>query len=146
MATQPNKMAAEMAHDWDELHGEVRKRWNKISDEDLSRVRGDIQELIALLQRKTGEAREQIEEFVAGFSQDLRAGLSRAGQQAADYSAEAAATARQQLDLAAERVKEGYQQAQEVVRRRPAESVAVAFGAGVAAGFLVSAMVALRDR
>ncbi|REK18797.1 MAG: DUF883 family protein [Planctomycetota bacterium] len=146
MATQPNKVPADSARDWEELHGEVRKRWNEVSDDDLKRVKGDVQELIAMIQRKTGEARDQIEKFVTGLAAEMRDSLNRAGQQAASYSSDARDVARDQYDRTAERVMEGYAQAQETVRRHPAESVAAAFGAGIVAGFLVSAIVSLRDR
>ena len=42
-----------------------------------------------------------------------------------------------QAEQIRERAREGYEQAHEVVRRRPAESVAVAFGTGLLVGVIV---------
>ena len=46
---------------WKELVRYLKKRWGEVSDYELQEARGDIQELLGLLQSKTGWTRKRIE-------------------------------------------------------------------------------------
>jgi uncharacterized protein YjbJ (UPF0337 family) len=47
---------------WKEMRGQVREWWGKLTDDDLERAGGKVDQLIALLQQKYGYTREQAEQ------------------------------------------------------------------------------------
>jgi len=42
---------------WNEIKGKLHERWGQLTQDDLQRARGDVDQLVGLIQRKTGEAR-----------------------------------------------------------------------------------------
>ena len=46
---------------WDQLKGRVKKLWGDITDDDMKRVEGNYDQMIGMLEEKTGKAREEIE-------------------------------------------------------------------------------------
>ncbi|MFO7942593.1 MAG: CsbD family protein [Bacillota bacterium] len=49
---------------WNQLQGEIKKRWGKITDDDLKSIEGDIQKLIGKLQERYGMTKEEAEEAI----------------------------------------------------------------------------------
>lgn len=49
---------------WTELVTKIKKKWNKLTDQDLEKVKGQKDKLIALIQEKCGETKESIEDAV----------------------------------------------------------------------------------
>ena len=46
---------------WNELKGEARKQWGKLTDDDLKEVAGEKDKLVGKLQQRYGWAREEAE-------------------------------------------------------------------------------------
>jgi len=152
----------ELKGHWNELRGRIKEKWGQLTDDELRQAEGNTDQLIGLIQRKTGEGREQITRFFDSFMKD--AGdkgtdmLGQAGQmmnQAAESAGRYAQDAQKYVQEAGKYVQEGYQQAsksmqegvhqaEETVRSRPVESLAVAFGTGVITGVLLA--VVMRSR
>lgn len=51
----------EINGDWKILSGIIKQKWAKLTDSDLRFVAGKEEELIGRIQRRTGEARENVE-------------------------------------------------------------------------------------
>jgi uncharacterized protein YjbJ (UPF0337 family) len=55
---------------WNQVKGEVRKKWGDLTDDDLDRIQGDAEKFIGVLQERYGWRREQAEremdEFLKG--------------------------------------------------------------------------------
>lgn len=53
--------------DWNELEGEIRTRWTKLTEEDIEQVRGDIKKLESIVQIRYELPKEEsiaeVEEF-----------------------------------------------------------------------------------
>lgn len=49
---------------WKELRGKVQRKWGELTDDDLDRVNGSREELIGILQKRSGQAREKIEQEI----------------------------------------------------------------------------------
>ena len=47
--------------DWNIAKGKIKQKWAKLTDDDLKFVDGQEDELIGRIQKRTGEAREQVE-------------------------------------------------------------------------------------
>ena len=73
-------------------------------------------------------------EEVAG---DAGGALARAREAVRDYTHQAAETVQQTAQQAAETMRTGYHQTEELIRRRPVESLAVCFGAGLITGIVL---------
>lgn len=46
---------------WDEIKGGVRNLWGKVTDDDLEKIKGNIQSVSGIVQEKYGEAKESID-------------------------------------------------------------------------------------
>jgi uncharacterized protein YjbJ (UPF0337 family) len=47
---------------WTQLKGRVKEFWADITDDDLTGLEGDYDRLVGLIEERTGEAREEIEQ------------------------------------------------------------------------------------
>lgn len=122
---------------WNELKSKVRQYWEQLSDEDLLMVDGKIDQLIAVIQQKTGQGRQQIESILSKFSKDPAGAFTNATEAACEYVGQAADALRNATDELRARGRESYEEAERVVCRRPAECVAIAFGTGLMIGLLI---------
>lgn|SRR5690606_16010710 len=118
---------------WSELVRYLKKRWSEVSDYELQQARGDIQQLLGLLESKTGLSRERIE---ADLDQWLHQGKALA-EQAVD-------AARNLAQNAAGRARRRFEQSEHVIQDQPIPSALVVLGVGVLAGVLLG--MALRSR
>ena len=69
---------------WKQLKGKVKGRWGFLTDDDLTRAEGNTEELIGIIQSKTGESREKVEHDL----EQLSAGLGAAVDQFKDKAKE----------------------------------------------------------
>jgi uncharacterized protein YjbJ (UPF0337 family) len=122
---------------WNEITGKLRAKWGSLTDDDLKVFSGNVDQLVGTIQRKTGEARECIEQFFEQFGSNGASAFSKASETVRDYAQQAAETVQETSKQAAESVREGYTEVENMVRRRPAESLAVCFGVGVITGVVV---------
>ncbi len=138
MATQQ-----ELSGKWKQLAGKVKEKYSQITDHDLNRVEGNVDQLVGIVQQKTGQTREQIEAFLdeCGEScESLMDGVS-------EYASLAGEALRGGYDTVAEQTKRGYGASVKAVSSHPLESVGTAFGIGLVAGLLIGiSMGAQRER
>jgi uncharacterized protein YjbJ (UPF0337 family) len=52
---------------WNQLKGEVKSQWGKLTNDDLDRIEGDTDKLIGRVQERYGYAREQAVREVDDF-------------------------------------------------------------------------------
>jgi uncharacterized protein YjbJ (UPF0337 family) len=140
MSTQEKMMG-----NWNQLKGKVKQKWGQLTDDELNEVEGNIDQLVGLVQQKTGEARQQIERTISKFSDDAGGAFTQATETARQYMDQATEGIRGAADQIRERGMDGYEEAQRMVRQRPAESVAVAFGAGLVVGLIVGLIGSSRN-
>ncbi len=124
---------------WNQVVGAVKKKYATITGDDLASVNGNIQQLAGLLQRKTGEAREDIESFLRSCSSTTSSAMNRVAEVASDYTSRAGEGIQEGYDYVQHATQEGYGAAQHHVRQRPLESMAIAFGIGIVAGLITGA-------
>jgi len=140
---------------WNEIRGQIKQKWGQLTDDDLRQAEGNTDQLIGLIQRKTGEGREQISRFFENFSAeagdkatDMLGHANQAVQQVAEnaqkYAGDAQKYVQEGYEQASRAVQDGMHQAEETVRKRPVESLAVAFGTGVITGLLVALIMRQR--
>ena len=50
----------ELKGNWHILRGRLKAAWAELTDDDLDRIDGNFDQLVGVLQQKTGESRERI--------------------------------------------------------------------------------------
>lgn len=126
----------ELAGTWNDLKGRVKSEWGSITDDDLKQVEGSIDRLVGLIQKKSGQAREDIENTLRELSDQSADMLNNASQAFQDVSQ----AFQDYADQARDKAREQYDRAQDIVRHRPAESIIVSFGTGLLLGVVVGLM------
>jgi uncharacterized protein YjbJ (UPF0337 family) len=129
---------------WHELKGKLRNKWGQLTNDELQSFDGNVERLVGLIQRKTGEARGTIEHYLEELTSNGASSVSQAVETAREYAQQAAGRIQEGSRYAAESMQQGYEEAERVVRQRPVESVAVCFGTGLVAGIMLGLM--LRSR
>jgi|GEM_PF-568178 len=62
----------EIERSWNELKGEVKRQWSKLTDEDVEIIKGKYAELLGLLQERYGHAKEQAEREINDWAKRLK--------------------------------------------------------------------------
>lgn len=126
---------------WDQVKDSIRQRWADLSDQELEQARGNVEQLVGLIQEKTGEAREQVQSFF----DDVAANGDSKCRQAAEAIKRGVAQTAEVPQHVAERMtdaaRDGYSKTESVVRNRPVQSVAACFGAGMITGFVLGLLL-----
>lgn len=129
---------------WTELKGKIKSAWGQISDDELREFEGDVDQLVGLIQRQTGRARQEIENRLGELDERFSPMLSRAAETAREYAEKTSQAASDASEKIRQSVAAGHAQAEQMVQQRPLESVAVAFGTGLIAGIIVGLLVRSR--
>ena len=91
-----------------------------MSDDDLTQVHGEVDQLVGTIQRKTGEGRDAIERYLSELSGSAASTLDQAAESVRQYSSRAVETVQNGAKQAADQVRSGYAEAERFVRDRPA--------------------------
>jgi uncharacterized protein YjbJ (UPF0337 family) len=133
-----------LAGSWNEIKGKLHKRWGQLSDDELESAHGDLEQLVGTIQRRTGEAREAVEQYLEELTNNGASMAAKAAEVVRDYAHSAQQSVQDAAKQATESAKAGYRATEQAVQRRPVESLAVCFGAGVITGVVVGLLVRSR--
>ena len=128
---------------WNEVKGRLKEHWGELTEDDLRQAEGSADQLVGVVQQKTGATKNEIEKFIDNVlgSSNLSDKAAETVQQYADAAqaamADATARAKENYQWLAESSGEYSRRVAETVRSRPKESLAIAFGLGIAAGALM---------
>lgn len=122
---------------WNEVKGRLQEHWGQLTDHDLQQARGNAEQLIGTIQRKTGATRQEIERFLDRAVESSSSMFGHASEAAHYYADEAGQAIRHGYDQAATSVSDLSRRIDSQVRANPSAALAVAFGIGVAAGALL---------
>ena len=122
---------------WNEIRGKLKNKWGQLTGDDLQTFNGNVDQLVGLIQRKTGEARGSVETFLEELTANGSSSISQAAETVREYATQVANETSKRAGEAAESVRHGYQEAEKMIRDRPAESAAVCFGTGLLVGVLL---------
>ena len=135
--------AQEIQGSWNQLRGKVKEKWGQLTDDDLTLHGGNVDQLIGKIQQKTGAAREAVETFFGDLTKNSAGTVAKVAEQARNLASEAGEKLapavdrlKDQYGQAADKARQGYEQAEGLVRQKPAQSVAAAFGFGIVLGIV----------
>ena len=66
MAAQMNR--EQLKGKWNQMKGTIKKRWGKLSDDDMDRIAGERDILVGKIQEKYGHSKEEAEKEVDDFT------------------------------------------------------------------------------
>lgn len=126
---------------WQEIKGKLHEKWGALTEDDLQQARGNVEQLVGTIQRRTGETRESIRKFLDGLGEDGESMMHQASAAVRGYAENAAESVQEAAHQASEKVSEGMKESRYVIRRHPFESVATCFGVGVVTGVLIGILM-----
>jgi len=129
---------------WNQVRGELKKKWGQLTEDDLRFNNGNIDQLVGKIQQRTGEAREAIEQFLGEVTSKGSSAVAQAAGQVGEYARYAGDQAREGYNRISDQFGRGYDYSQDVIRENPGRSIATAFGVGIVLGVVVG--MALRSR
>ncbi len=122
---------------WNQLKGDVKKRWGQLSEDDLKWSGGNIDQLVGRIQERTGETREAIESYLDQLTSQGSSAISSAVESVGSYAQEVSHRLRDHYGDISENAREGYVSARDVVGLNPVPWIGLAFGIGVLTGVLM---------
>lgn len=137
---------------WNDLKGRLQERWGDLTDNELTQAKGNMNQLVGVIEQKTGAGRREIETFIGDVVHSGSSTMNRAAEAVQQYAGQAQERVQEYASAAsaamydgyenvANRVEEGYEQAATCVRQHPLESMLITFGTGLLAGVMVSLML-----
>ena len=129
---------------WNEIKGKLREKWGQLTDSDLPQLQGGVEQLVGIIQRKTGDGRESIEKFLQQMYGGAASAMGTAAETVRDYAQHASESVQHTAKQAADQVRAGYDEAERFVRNRPGESLLVCFGLGLISGVMIA--LSMRSR
>lgn len=127
---------------WSEVKGRLKEHWGQLTEDDLRQAEGSTDQLVGVVQQKTGATKTEVEKFIDSIlgSGSVSDQAAETVQQYADaaqaVAADAAQCARENYKRLASQSGDYGHRVSETVRSRPGESLAIAFGLGIAASAL----------
>jgi uncharacterized protein YjbJ (UPF0337 family) len=129
---------------WNQVRGELKKRWGQLTDDDLRFAGGNIDQLIGKIQQRTGEGREAIEQFLGEVTSRGASAVAQAAGQVGEYARYAGDQMREGYNRISDQFGRGYEYSQDMIRENPGRSIVTAFGVGILLGVVVG--MTLRSR
>lgn len=125
---------------WTELKGKVKEAWGQLNDDELREFQGNLDQFVGWIQQKTGQTQADVERCLADLEHRFRPMLQQVADTARQYYDQAIDSSGEAVGRVKGEIEAQHARAEQLVRTRPMEAVAVAFGAGVVAG-VVAALV-----
>ena len=126
-----------LQRNWPHVKDKLRQRWNQLTDEDLERWEGDVERLVRTIRKKTGDGREQVQDFLAELANNSGSAAHRAADAVSQYAQQITAKAQDvALDVAGA-ARAGAARTGQAVRHHPWETIGFSFVAGLVTGALL---------
>jgi uncharacterized protein YjbJ (UPF0337 family) len=126
---------------WNEIKGKLHEKWGQLTNDDFAKAKGNVDQLVGVIQRKTGEARERVEAFLNEVTADGAGTVSKVAESVRGYASQAAGSIDDATHRAGDYVRGGYVQTERMIQQRPMESLVAGFGAGIIAGVVIGLMI-----
>ncbi len=122
---------------WNEIRGKLQERYGQLTNDDVQQFQGNIDNLVGMIQQKTGESRDAIVHYLDKLTESSASWMDRTSEAAKHAAGYAAESTRQAQDA----MRSGYVRGEQMVQQHPTTSVAAAFGAGMALGVVVGLLL-----
>ena len=123
-----------LEENWNEIKANLKSKWRQLSDHDLQGFKGSADQLVQMIQRRTRQARNAIENQLEEMITQGRSIQKQVGQYFSGAASQAGEAYGESYDLAAQTLADGYKQASKYAKENPGAAVAILFGSGLLAG------------
>lgn len=130
-----------LEENWNDIKATLKSKWQQLSDHDLRGFKGSADQLVQMIQRRTGQARNVIENQLEEMIAQGRSIQNQVGQYFASATSQAGEAYDAGYDIAARRLADGYKQASRYAKENPGAAVAILFGSGLLAGLGVAMLM-----
>ncbi len=132
----------ELIGHWNEVKGRLREQWGELTEDDLQRARGSADQLVGVVQQRTGATKAEVEAFIdrvfeGSTREQLKERVDHYAEAAQRFAGDAATYVNDGVRRAGQQSGYYAHQLTETIKARPKESLAIAFGVGIAAGALL---------
>ncbi|MBX3000784.1 MAG: CsbD family protein [Caldilineaceae bacterium] len=110
---------------WKELRGGLKKQWGKLTDDDIRRIEGSLDQITGIIQQRYGYTKEraehEIDHFLKAYQdhmQDYGKRVKAYGDQLHDYSEDVQSKVRSAVSDASEKVQSPFVKKKKSGRRR----------------------------
>ncbi len=124
---------AVLHENWNDISSALRARWWQLTSHDLRRFQGTAEQLVDMIQRRTGQRKNEIENELEDIIFQERS-AKRVRRAIPDVDMFRAGDLENGTGLASDKLGEGYRHAAELVKRNPYAAVALLFLGGLVAG------------
>ena len=131
---------------WNSIVGSLKEKFGEFTKDDLMRVEGNFEQLVGLVQRKSGQIKEQIASFISACCESAGTTYSQVANRTSQYADAAGEVIHDNDDYVTREAKKGLVYTAQSVRRRPIESLAVAVGSAILAGIVLGLSMSNRRR
>lgn len=130
-----------LEENWNDIRESLKSKWKQLSDNDLRGFKGSADELVQMIQRRTGQARTMIENQLEEVISQGRSFQKQVGQYVSEAASQAGDACGASYDLAARKLRDGYTQASEYAVKNPGAAVAILLGSGILAGLGIAMLM-----
>ncbi len=131
---------------WNSVVGSIKEKFGEFTKDELARVEGNFEQLVGLVQRKTGQSQEQISSFISECCESAGTTYNQVANRASHYADAAGEIIRDNYDRVATEAQKGMDYTARNISRRPLESLAIAVGSGILAGIVLGISMTSRRR
>jgi len=117
-----------------DLKERVQGRWNTITDRDFEGVGENVDQLVSVIEQKSGVTRQAIEDFLSTIVTEGQSLFGKATSAVREQVSNADEAIKGGYDKVRSTLADGYHLAGSTVRRNPVESIAISFGVGLLTG------------
>jgi uncharacterized protein YjbJ (UPF0337 family) len=136
----------ELMGNWNGIVGSIREKFGEFTNDELAKVEGNYEQLVSLIQRKSGQTQESIASFLSDCSESASTTYGQVANRTAQYADAAGEMIRDNYDRVSQEAKKGIAYTAKSVGRRPLESIALAVGSGIIAGVVLGLAMSNRKR
>ncbi len=136
----------ELLGNWSGIVRSLKDKFGHFTKDELARVEGNFDQLIGLVQRKSGRSKDQIASFISDCCESAGTSYGQVANRASHYVDAAGEIVRDNYERLASEAKKGLDYTAQSVGRRPLESIAWAVGSGIVAGVLIGLSMSNRKR
>lgn len=133
-----------LEENWNDIKATLKSKWQQLSDRDLQSFKGSADQLVHMIQRRTGQAKSAIENQLEEMIAQGRTIQGQVGQFFSGAACQVGGAYSEGYDVAAQKLAEGYKQASKYAKENPGAAVAILFGSGLLAGLGVAMLMRRR--
>ena len=132
---------AVLSENWHDIRATLKAKWRQLTDQDLAGFKGNADQLVNMIQNRTGHARNAIENQLEEMIAQGRNVKNQIGEVFQDAAAHAGDLWPDGYENASDRLAGGYRDATAFAKENPGAAVAILFGSGLLAGLGIALLM-----